>query len=434
MAASYIISECDAIRCTTIGMTNRNAPQPHGAFQDGTLVWSFVSRSAALQAFGIPRNGVGTKAALAKLQSTGQLMITDRVLVRAISFETFKSHKQDFTLEEVIITALQKGESIGPANLEESIRRCAGPCARTLVWNNKNFSQEGELLRSVCRKCRLQICEIRTTRFKERLKTKSTFICNKCHEELPIAESAKDRSICQKCLHRQRLETHRENRPDNTSPPTECASCQRPFDSDNFSWRPELGQWRSLCNVCSTYRYDCAMCPTFKVPTPGALCYVDRVGLARTKKFEEEMCTFLTGCGYIWSYQDRAIPCSPKDALVRPDFLFVHQKFLTVLEVDEHYHRHYDVSCELKRIEKLHENGGRSLYLIRFNPQSRAYGQLREVLDRAFCTETEETTRSLEASGGVEMVFIGYPQKKVDELKSAMVADVGVFFPYTILM
>jgi hypothetical protein len=170
----------------------------------------------------------------------------------------------------------------------------------------------------------------------------------------------------------------------------------------------------------------------FKVPIDGALCYVDRVGVTRTKKFEVEMCAFLDENGYLWSYQDRVIPCSPKGALVRPDFVFVHPRFVIILEVDENYHRYYDVTCELKRIEKLHENCGQPVLLIRFNPHSREYGKLGMALSRAIRTHTEDLIVRLEGSVGVELIFIGYPSAKVAELRSVMTGDVGWFFPYSV--
>ena len=68
-----------------------------------------------------------------------------------------------------------------------------------------------------------------------------------------------------------------------------------------------------------------------------------------------------------YSYSNVILPCSPN--IRYPDFVFVLQDRVVILEVDEDAHRYYSRDCEVSRVTELMENiGGRPLYLIRFNP------------------------------------------------------------------
>ena len=52
-----------------------------------------------------------------------------------------------------------------------------------------------------------------------------------------------------------------------------------------------------------------------------------------------------------YSYSDETLPCSPNHR--RPDFTWVLEDRLVILEVDEDAHRFYNRECELLRVTEL---------------------------------------------------------------------------------
>jgi hypothetical protein len=99
-----------------------------------------------------------------------------------------------------------------------------------------------------------------------------------------------------------------------------------------------------------------------------------------------------------YTYYDTSLPCSPNQR--RPDFVWVLQDRLVILEVDEHSHRHYNFECEVARITELMEQAGAlPIFLVRFNPQEKYLPNLVKLLQDCF---NAPITNLLHA------VFLGY--------------------------
>ncbi|KAJ3044072.1 hypothetical protein HDV00_003176 [Rhizophlyctis rosea] len=101
-------------------------------------------------------------------------------------------------------------------------------------------------------------------------------------------------------------------------------------------------------------------------------------------------------------------------------------------EVDENYHRYYNIPCELKRIEIIHDVARLPLVLIRFNPHSQQYIILEEVLNFVRMAENFERI-SAENPFGVFIFFIGYPMAQIERMEAEMEEQTTQFFPYVSL-
>jgi hypothetical protein len=255
------------------------------------------------------------------------------------------------------------------------------------------------------------------------------FTCNVCKNQRSLNIVSSDRMICKLCIIQKQKDLHAHIRPEDSPDGNDCTVCGVKFSRTKFAWRYELGHWRFQCNECTRLKYDCPMCGLFKVPTPMSLCYVDRKGTERGKRFDIEMKECLDRLKIEISYQDQVLPCAKPGSLKRPDFVLVLPKAVIIIEVDEHYHMYYSLECELKRIEILHEQVKLPLVLVRFNPHSRHYGLLEKFLKNAVKTECQMIMK--ENHVGVHIQFFGYPKKRIEEMKDVMECDIGAFFPYS---
>lgn len=82
-----------------------------------------------------------------------------------------------------------------------------------------------------------------------------------------------------------------------------------------------------------------------------------------------------------------------------------------MLEVDEDYHRYYNVACEVDRMGKIKDLIRLPIHFVRFNPAQRRYPLLEDLLRRLFA-EPEG------AANAAEMLlhFVGYPEERMQEL------------------
>lgn len=85
---------------------------------------------------------------------------------------------------------------------------------------------------------------------------------------------------------------------------------------------------------------------------------------------------------------------------------------MVVLEVDESYHRHYAVSCEVDRMGKIKDLIKLPLHFVRFNPAKGRYALLEDLLRRLFVDP-----ESAQNEAGVLVHFVGYPDARIEELK-----------------
>jgi len=416
-----------------------NKLQPHGVFRNDQLVWTFPSRSQAFKYFGISVNGQGTKAAVASLQKDNKLPLAGapNCDLRCIDKQTFFDTKLDFTITSEIVTRLKQGEEIIVPRYDHHYVRCNGNCKRRLPWTEEHFSPDDRAsfsaLRTTCRDCRKQKCRDNEVKFKERIvqmkKAGEThFTCNACNNYRHLSLISSDRMECRPCVDGKKRKLHAHKTPDSAPDGKPCATCSAAFDRNNFGWRYDTGSWRLQCNDCCRLPYECALCTQFKVPTEISLCHVCRRGEDRVKRFEEEMKEFLQERGLLWSYHNQIFPCAAPGVLRRPDFVIVFATFILIIEVDEHYHKFYTPECELKRIEQLHETAKQPIILVRFNPQSRHYGILGNLLDEIIRNGGREAKE--DNAFGVYIYFIGYPYSRILVMRDHMDADIGAFFPF----
>lgn len=147
------------------------------------------------------------------------------------------------------------------------------------------------------------------------------------------------------------------------------------------------------------------------------------------KQLENEVKQLLLSWNVHWSLHDTRTPCSSGGCAKRPDFVFHIGKWIIVLECDEHYHRNYEVSCEIGRIGILKDNLKLPLVVIRLNPGLRNYEKLKEVLDKLL-----ESDGSLPVNEfGIHIVYIGYPDERIQELNEYTANLCDMPFPCTIV-
>lgn len=104
--------------------------------------------------------------------------------------------------------------------------------------------------------------------------------------------------------------------------------------------------------------------------------------------------------------------------------MFAFDDFVVVLEVDEDYHRYYDISCEMPRIGEIKNAlGALPLVVVRFNPALRRKELLRKILTDCFEKGKSMATRN---KYGIIVVYIGYPDSQIANLTD----DPGCPFAY----
>jgi hypothetical protein len=162
-------------------------------------------------------------------------------------------------------------------------------------------------------------------------------------------------------------------------------------------------------------------------------CWPCRTGLKNAKKFEAEVISLLESEEMYFSSYDRAGPCSSESAR-RADFVF-HAKemaYIIILEVDEDYHRGYTPECETVRLQQLKDQYPfKPVFFVRYHPL-RCRVKRGAVIERGSIKDASKkelimcvkTIMELpppeedELPCGYNMVFLGYPDDRVQELAS----------------
>jgi hypothetical protein len=184
-----------------------------------------------------------------------------------------------------------------------------------------------------------------------------------------------------------------------------CLKCEQPAQS------------RKLC-INHGGGTKCAMCHMFCVRIKGQECWVCRTGTERAKQYEHGVQLAIEACAYLprFSYRDAILPCAPN--LKRGDFWFLLPDYSVVVEVDENMHRHYNMECEVARLQRLHDQRpGEPLHVIRFNPHCSMPFKLAYLCSRIQVALEHKTARASE--DGIHVEYIGYSDDRVYDLQKA---------------
>lgn len=162
----------------------------------------------------------------------------------------------------------------------------------------------------------------------------------------------------------------------------------------------------------------CVTCNRYYVGEAGRICGFCAHGSSYGAK-ERAVFEFLAAADWRMSnfVRDQALLCGSKR---RPDgWVALHAlagTTMLVLEVDEGQHRYYNISCELKRLEEIHERHGGPLFVLRYNPDQPdglTESKLRELADRCVDVLEGDHQRAAEAFGGIHVEFWGYTTERV---------------------
>jgi hypothetical protein len=166
----------------------------------------------------------------------------------------------------------------------------------------------------------------------------------------------------------------------------------------------------------------CVICAKYWVPDAESVCgYCETLTTTHGLK-ERTVFAALADADDRLGYfiRDTALGCSVKR---RPDGWLNLNVDLTdvlfVVEVDEHQHRHYDPSCELKRLEEISDRHGGAVFVLRYNPDQP--GGLDPVKLAAFAARCVDIldgdyTAALESFGGLLIEYHGYGKKQIQTL------------------
>lgn len=160
----------------------------------------------------------------------------------------------------------------------------------------------------------------------------------------------------------------------------------------------------------------CVVCSAVSVRFKVGACYRCRSG-SSLKQWETFTTDWLQRLGWPWSYSDEQLPCARErstallSCIKRPDYVFVFESHVVVLEVDEDYHRYYNVTCEVDRLGKIKDLIRLPIHFVRFNPAQRRYRLLEDILRRLF--NDRDGARN---ATGMLVHFIGYPEERISEL------------------
>lgn len=104
--------------------------------------------------------------------------------------------------------------------------------------------------------------------------------------------------------------------------------------------------------------------------------------------------------------------------------------FAVILEVDEDYHKDYDPWDEMARYGELCGSmPGRPLLFLRYLPLARTKRLLPGLLTEAL----RSGGTAANAGGGVHIIYIGYPQDRIDELNANAVAIYGAELSHSVV-
>ena len=183
-----------------------------------------------------------------------------------------------------------------------------------------------------------------------------------------------------------------------------CLKCDQPAQS------------RKLC-INHGGGTKCASCHLFCVRLKGQECWVCRVGTERAKQYEYEVQQALLTCSYLprFSYRDQVLPCAPN--LKRGDFWFLLPDYSIDLEVDENMHRHYNLECEVARLQQMHDQRPDvPLHVIRFNPHYSMPFKLEHLCERIKIAL--ENKPAYASADGIHVEYIGYSESRMQDLET----------------
>lgn len=168
----------------------------------------------------------------------------------------------------------------------------------------------------------------------------------------------------------------------------------------------------------------CTTCGRYCVPKEGMICGFCAMGSTYGKK---ERTVFQALAQADWRLcqfvRDQALGCGNRR---RPDgYVALHAQpeespMLFIVEVDEHQHRNYEVSCELKRLEEIQQRHGGPVFVLRYNPDQ-PDGLSDDALSAlaARCIDVLDGDHVLaqEAFGGLYVEYHGYTAARVEAVE-----------------
>lgn len=174
-------------------------------------------------------------------------------------------------------------------------------------------------------------------------------------------------------------------------------------------------------NMVPSNRHTCivgACEPIKKVHFAQTACYECRERIP-LKVWERKVVDELKRLGIEYSYYDSSAPCAQAKGVraFRPDFTFVLDDYVVILEVDENEHRNYELSCEVGRVGDIKDAIELPLLLIRLNPSEGRIKMLQETMKWAFAMG--EAVKAQDA--GLILAYHGYSDSRRLELHEQMV-------------
>jgi hypothetical protein len=200
---------------------------------------------------------------------------------------------------------------------------------------------------------------------------------------------------------------------------------ERPFDCDKCDLKfARSFDLKTHTRLLHTGPF-CVICAKYWVPDKEMTCGRCDTGTINHGLKERTVFAALSDADDRLGYfiRDTALGCRVRR---RPDgWLNLHVDLtdvLFVVEVDEHQHRHYDPSCELKRLEEISDRHGGAVFVLRYNPDQP--GGLDPVKLAAFAARCVDIlngdyTAALESFGGLLIEYHGYGDKQIQTLDRA---------------
>ena len=108
-------------------------------------------------------------------------------------------------------------------------------------------------------------------------------------------------------------------------------------------------------------------------------------GRQRQKKREEQVAKFLTSKEITFDREVTVNCCGEANkSLARVDFAIYRDFGIVIVEVGEHQHTHYPISCEAARMlnifaEQLKQGRAGKVHIVRFNPDAYSQGGKRSI-------------------------------------------------------
>jgi hypothetical protein len=150
-------------------------------------------------------------------------------------------------------------------------------------------------------------------------------------------------------------------------------------------------------------------------------CHVERnhteKGVQRKKKKEEQVCKFLRDSGIAHARELRIDFCGDGDEkkCARVDVTIHREDRVVVLEVDEEWHKHYGVGCDVARMANIaakhfeQEEPILPLHIIRYNPDAYTVNELKRTPKREARHLELARAIDLQVTAPLTITYICYP-------------------------